>query len=434
MRTTLKLLAVLLACTPALAADWPQFRGPKRDGVSAETGLLKSWPKDGPKLLWKTNKAGAGLSGMAIVGEVVYTMGVRGTDEYAIAFSVKDGKQLWETKLGPVFTDKSVNQYSYGPNMTPTVAGDHVFAVTSKGLLACLDKKGEIVWKKDIPTEMKGSVNPKGWGPAVASFGSGYCWSPILVGDKLLIAPGGKDGLLALLDAKTGKQIWRSKAVGEEATYGSPAVGKVGGQEMAFYVSQKGFHAISMKDGSSVFNKKRDEEYPDVVCAMPHVVGDKVYYTVGYGAESTMLEWDGKTFKDKWESKELLSKQGGTVILGKHIYGFHEDKSWMCQDLETGKKVWPPGRLADQVAATVIAADGRLYFLEEAESMRDRGKVRVGVMEASPKAYSKPSYFKLPEEGKHASNMKVWTHPSLADGKLYLRDQEWLFCYEVKDK
>ncbi|MGL4553792.1 MAG: PQQ-binding-like beta-propeller repeat protein [Gemmataceae bacterium] len=420
MRT---LLLLSLLCLSADAADWPQWRGPARDGVSEETGLRKKWPAGGPKLLWKTDKAGNGLSSAAVVGGVVYTAGTRGDDEHALAFDAK-GALLWDTKLGPVH-DWKANQWSRGPSATVTVAGGHVYALTSKGLLACLTDKGAVVWKKDLPKEMKAQVNPVGGG--IDDFGWGFTWSPVVDGDHVLITPGGPDGLFAALDRKTGTVVWRSAAIKDQATYANPAVGTVGGVRMAFTVTQKTFYAVSMKDGSLIFKRDRDEDYPDIVCPTPVVTGNRVYFNVGYGGgEAQVFEGDGKTFKPVWQEKEISSKQGGTVVVGKFVYGYHEDRSWMCQDFETGKVVWPLKRMRQALkAGSVIAADGLLFIQDEG------GK--VGLLEASPKGYTPLGDFDLPEKSAHRKvSMKVWTHPSLSDGKLYLRDQEWLFCYEVK--
>jgi hypothetical protein len=419
MRT---LVLLCLLAFSATAADWPQWRGPTRDGVSKETGLLKKWPAGGPKLLWKTDKAGSGVAGAAVVGGVVYTAGARKDGEYALAFDAK-GNELWATKLAPVYEWKG-NQWNLGPNITPTVAGDNVYALTAGGVLACLTTAGKVVWSKDLRKEMKGEVNPITSPTPDPAWG--YAWSPVVDGEHLLITPGGPGGLFALLDRKTGKEVWRSKAITDQATYSSPAVGTVGGVKMAFTLTQKTFWAVSMKDGSVIFKKEREEEYSDIVAITPTIVGDMVHMAVGYGGGAELFKWDGKTFQTVWSGKEISSQLGGTVIVGKHIYGYHEDRSWMCQELETGKVVWPLKRMKQTLkVGSVIAADGLLF------TQGEDGK--VGLLEASPKGYTPLGEFQLPEKSAHRKpSMKVWTHPSLSDGKLYLRDQEWLFCYEVK--
>jgi outer membrane protein assembly factor BamB len=420
---TLTLLGLVSLSASLFAADWPGWRGPTRDGISAEKGLLAKWPEGGPKLLWKTNKAGAGLSSVAVVGGTGYTMGAFGDDEYALALDGK-GSEIWKTKLGPVH-DWRANSWSRGPHATPAVAGDHVYVLTSKGMLACLAKgDGKIVWQKDLPKEMNAQVNPVGGG--IENYGWGYAWSPLIVDDKLLITPGGPDGLFALLDRVSGKVIWRSKDIKDQATYGSAAVGKVGGRDLAFYVTQNAFYAVDLKDGAKVFENKRDEDYPDVVCPTPVVVAGKVYFTVGYGGGSEVYEADGKSLKLVWEAKEIGSKQGGTVIVGKNVFGYHEERAWMCQNFEDGKVIWPLKRQRQSLkAGTIIAADGKLYVSDE------EGK--VGMLEATTKGYTVLGEFTLPEKSANRKpSMRVWTHPSLSDGKLYLRDQEWIFCYEVK--
>lgn len=423
-------LTLLVGATllpPMHAADWPGFRGTQRDGRSPETGLLKSWPDAGPKLLWKFDKAGQGYAGMAVVAGAVYTMGARGDEEYLIALDDKGGER-WATKIGPVH-DWKANAWSRGPNATPTVDGGLVFALSSKGELLCArTADGKEVWRINLPKEMDGQVNAVGGG--VDHFGWGYCWSPLVDGDALAFTPGGPKGLFAAVDKKTGKPIWRSTAATDAATYVSPILATIGGVKQYITVVQNGVVAVAAKDGSLLWRYTRDDPYPDVVCPSPLVKDNAVYVSVGNGGSGDLLkvQGDGKSFKVElaWSEKTLANKQGGVVLIDNHVYGFSEDRNWACQDLETGQLAWPKKRTRQAIkAGSVIAADGKLYILAEAGT--------VALVDATPKEFKVTSQFNLPEESKlRKARGGLWAHPSLSDGKLYVRDQELIFCYQVK--
>jgi outer membrane protein assembly factor BamB len=419
-------LLLLPLCLALLAADWPQWRGPGRDGISPEKGLLKAWPKAGPKLLWTFDKAGNGYGSFAVVGGTLYTMGARGDDEYVLAVDDK-GKEKWATKIGPVFDFKG-NDWSRGPNAAPSVDGDLVFGLGSQGVLLCVNKNGGAeVWRKDLPKELAAEVNPVGGGPE--KMGWGYSWSPLVDGDKLIIVPGGPKGLFAALDKKTGKVLWRSKDVTEQATYSSPVVAEVGGVRQYVTVVQDGVVGVSAKDGARLWKYKPEEAYADVVCATPVVRGELVYVTVGYGGGSVLLKLTaagGKVTADKVYAEEKIgNRQGGVVLLGKNVYGYHDDREWVCQDFAKGGVVWANRARTALKASAVIAAEDRLYALDE--------KGTVGLLEASPPGYKELGRFKLPQEPKKRKPRGgIWTHPALSDGKLYLRDQELIFCYLVK--
>jgi outer membrane protein assembly factor BamB len=426
------LACLTVAVTTLIAADWTGFRGPRRDGISSEKGLLRSWPKDGPKLLWKSESAGQGYAGMAVVGGIVYTMGARGEDEYAIALD-NTGKELWATKIGPVH-DWEANSWSRGPNATPTVAGDRVFALSSKGDLLCANKAdGKELWRVSISRDLNGEVNAVGGG--IERFGWGYSWSPLVDGEQLVIVPGGKDGLFAALDVKTGKTLWRSTAVTDAATYSSPVVGTLAGVKQYVYLTQQSLVGVSAKDGQLLWIHKRDEPYPDVVCPTPIIQGDQVYISVGKGGGSELLKItkEGDKFKatSVYSEKAIGNAQGGVILLDGTLYGYHENRNWAAQDFATGKLLWPTKRTRQGLkAGAILAADGLLFAVVET-GPEDPGI--VGLMEASAKEYRELSQFTLPAASKkRKSQGAVWAYPSLSDGKLYVRDQEMIFCYQVK--
>jgi outer membrane protein assembly factor BamB len=423
-------LAVLIG--PLWAADWPGWRGPDRTAVSKETGLLKEWPAEGLKPTWQTNKAGRGYAGLAVVNGILYTMGARDNTEYVLAFDGK-GNELWSAKMGPVHDWKG-NSWSHGPNSTPTVDGDNVYALGSKGVLVCVKKSdGKPVWQMDLPKVLGAMVDDVGGG--IEGFGWGFSWSPLVDGDKLVITPGGKGGLFAALDKNKGTLLWRSKGTTDPATYSSPIVATIGGVKQYIALTQQRLVGVSAKDGELLWLWKRDEPYPDVVCPTPIVKDDRVYVSVGKGGgcDCFRIVADGKKFKatSLYDGKQIANAQGGVVLLGEYLFGFHEADNWACQNFTNGEIVWPKKRGRQVIkAGSVIAADGRLYVLAEAP-IGEPGT--AAMLDASPKAYKVISQFKLPEASKlRKSGGGVWTHPIISDGKLYLRDQELVFCYQVK--
>jgi hypothetical protein len=423
MRTS-SLLLSLFALLPLWAADWPQWRGPDRSGVSRETGLLKTWPAEGPRLVWKFDKAGLGYSAPAVVGGVVYAMGARGNDEYVIAIGA-DGKEKWATKIAPVHDFKS-NNWSRGPNATPSVDGDLVFALGSQGVLVCVKKDGTEVWRKDFPKELNADIFPEAGGPD--NIGWGFCWSPLVDGDNLICVPGGEKGLFAALQKSTGKVRWRSKGVTDVATYSSPIMATIAGVKQYIYPVKTGMVSVSAK-GELLWRVKHQQEFSDVVAVTPIVQGDLVTLSVGYGGGCEQVKVTSKGGKlvaePVWQKTVIGNKQGGVVLVGKHLYGYHEDRNWACVDFATGELVWPKKRTRQLKAGSVCAAEGRLYVVEEQGT--------VAMLAASPAGYKVISQFKLPAESKDRKPRgAVWAHPVLSDGKLYVRDQELLFCYQVK--
>jgi outer membrane protein assembly factor BamB len=419
----------LVTVSSAKAADWPQWRGPARDGVSPEKGLLREWPRGGPQLVWTFARAGTGFTAPAIVGGKVYLMGARGDTEYVLALDAR-GNELWATKIAPVFDFKG-NQWSRGPNATPTVDGDLVFALGSQGELVCVTAgKGEVVWRKNLPRVMNAEVNNSAPG-GQPKFGWGFCWSPLVDGDHLVIAPGGKDGLLAALDKKTGNVVWQSKDAPDTVTYSSPIAATIGGVRQYVQVVQDGVVGIDAKTGALLWRHKRETPFPDVVIPTPLVQDDQVYVTSGWsgGGELLKITAAGKKFTATsiYAQPEIGNKQGGVVLLDKHVYGAHEDRGWECQDWASGEIKWSSRRNAIPVGS-LAAADGLLFCLSEKDQ-----KGIVALVEASPAGYKEHGRFSLPKASAlRKPSGHVWTHPAIADGHLYLRDQEFLFCYKIK--
>ena len=429
MRIRFELLSAVCMTAVVQAADWPQWRGPDRSGVSAETGLLKEWPKGGPDLAWSFENAGSGYGSFAVVGGRVYLLGARPLSaeggkrvEQLIALD-DQGKERWKADIGPMW-DFEGNQWSGGPNSTPTVDGDRVYALGSQGMLVCVKAAdGSEVWRKDLPKEFGGAVSSGGFGPE--RIGWGFSWSPLVDGDKLICTPGGPKGLFAALNKKTGDVLWRSTGVAEACTYSSPVVAEVGGVRQYIAVTQSGAAGVAAEDGATLWEYRRDSDFPDIVAPTP-VVKDNLAYLNAWkgGAELIRLTADGGMFKAEpvYSKKEIASAHGGVVLVGKYLYGNHDLRSWECLDFETGAVKWKSAALS---TGSLICADGRLYVLT--------AEGEAALLDASPDRYKELGRFTLPKLSEHRKpDGKVWAHPALSDGKLYLRDQEFVFCYKVK--
>src|SRR5438132_17305 len=214
-------LALGLLTLAAPAADWPQWRGPNRDGISKETGLLKSWPKDGPKLAWTFTSAGIGYSGPAVAAGQLYLTGGRNGSEELFAIDTKTASEKWSVKIGPIFTFKG-NIWGDGPRATPTVDGDRVYALGGQGDLVCVGADGKEIWRKNMTRDLGGEVSQIGG--SLDELAWGYTWSPLVDGDQLICVPGGAKGTLAALNKMTGAVTWRSQDFKEAAPYASPVV------------------------------------------------------------------------------------------------------------------------------------------------------------------------------------------------------------------
>jgi outer membrane protein assembly factor BamB len=429
---TLFLLALLLPL--AAGADWPQYRGPNRDGISRETGLLQEWPKDGPRLLWTYPEAGIGYSGPAVVGDRLFTAGGRGDAEFVFALDLKAAangppREVWSVRVGPLFTWKG-NQWNAGPNATPTVDGDSVYALGGFGDLVCVEvATGKERWRVNLPRDLGGEVNPIGGGLADPTpLGWGYASAPLVDGDKLICVPGGPKGLLAALDKKTGKVIWRSTEVTDQASYSSPLAVEVGGVRQYVQVTNKGIVGVAAADGKLLWSYRRAQPFEDVVISMPVFRDNLVYATVGFGEGCDLVRLTPKggavAAEKVYATKEVQNRNGDVVLVGDHLYGHSEKGGWVCQEFKTGRVVWSETDVLGR--GSVTCADGRLYCCAE------KGGV-VALVEPSPEAWKEKGRFKLPQESKQRKpSGGLWTHPVIANGKLYLRDQELLFCYDVK--
>jgi hypothetical protein len=409
-----------------VSTDWPQWQGPDRANRSNEKGLLKTWPKDGPKLAWTFTAAGNGYGGPAVVGDRVYLLG---TDDKMIetlfALDAATGKQVWTAPLAKAWNFNG-NNWSLGPNSTPTVDGDLIYCLGTQGIVACIDTKGKEQWRVDLVKKLGAQVTSDGGGPAI--FGWGFCWSPLVDGDQLILTPGGANGLFASLDKKTGKLLWQSKDIVADCSYCSPVIAEIGGVRQYVTNTQKGPVAVDTK-GKFLWKAKPKRTYGDMVIPTPVVSGDYVFVTATKAnGDLFKITRKGETFTPKqvWTTKELANFHGGVLLVDKHLYGSHEARNWKCLDfLKGGAPAWesPNGALG---VGSLTYADDHLFLYAQ-----DTGE--VGMIAASPTAYKEEGRFSLPRKSAiRKPGGKHWTHPVVANGHLFIRDQEYLFCYTIK--
>jgi outer membrane protein assembly factor BamB len=407
-RFFLPALALIILLPPARAADWPQFRGPNRDDISQETGLLKSWPKDGPPLVWQAKELGSGYSSLSVAGDRVYTLGNKDKVSKVIALDRDNGKPVWTAEVGPS-----------GGNLgcTPTVAGDRIFALGQEGDLVCLETKdGTRVWHRNLIKDFGGKYG--GWH---------YCESPLVDGDHVIVTPGGKDATMVALDKKTGETVWQCPLPLKhtEAGYSSVVIATVGDVKHYVQLLNGGVVGVST-DGKPLWQyEKLGPNTANI--PTPIILKDQVLAVAGYGKGGALLKLsaDAKDVKaeEVYFKGELTNKHGGVLVVADHVYGDTDDQGApYCAEVKTGKVLWK--RKAEDSkgrgSASVTYADGRLYFQYQ--------NGVIALVEASPDGYKESSFFSVKTDG------NAWAHPVIAGGRLYLREGDALFCYDVHEK
>jgi outer membrane protein assembly factor BamB len=394
------------------ANDWPQWRGPHRNGISEETGLLKEWPKEGPKLLWQLKDIGEGFSTPAVVGERIYLLSNRGMDnEFVQALEIKDGKPVWETRLGKVGPNKGMQHPA--ARSTPTVDGELLFALGSDGDLACIETAtGKPRWHKNLSTDFAGQ--PGNWA---------YAESPLIDGDVLVCTPGGKEATLVALNKKDGKVIWKSAVPeGDQAAYASIIIVEASGVKQYVQFLQKGVVGVDAKTGKFLW--RYDKTAAGSPANIPTPVGHEGFVYSATGRSGGGLV---KLVPDKGEvkaeevyfDKKLPTSIGGAVQLGEYLYGTNT-QSLVCVEFATGKVKWQDRCVG---AGALCYADGRLYIHGE--------KGDVALVEATPEGYHEKGRFTPPDQPKRGNN-QAWAYPVVAHGRLYIRDIGTLWCYDVK--
>ncbi len=402
-----------------LATDWPQWRGPNRDAVSTETGLLREWPTEGPRLLWEATGLGRGYSSLSIVGGRLFTMGDLSEGpakaQYVIALDLATRQPLWKARVGPPHGD--------GSRCTPTVADGLVYALGTEGDLVCLQADtGREVWRKNFKTDFNGKMM-SGWK---------YSESPLVDGEKLVCTPGGPEAALVALNRKTGQVIWKSAPPRPDMTggagYASVVVSTGAGVKQYVTVMGKGAVGVEAETGRFLWR------YPRVAngtanIPTPVARGDFVFVSTGYQTGSALLKLvkagDGVAAEQVYwlDAKTFQCHHGGFLQVGDYIFGAngHNAGNPICVEMATGKIAWSEKQLGERSGA-VVCADNLLIYRYENNL--------VALIEANPKAYTLKGTFQLPS--RPGMGGPGWPHPVVLEGKLYLRHNDRLFCYDLR--
>lgn len=396
----------------ANAADWPQWRGPNRDGISKETGLLKEWPKEGPKLLWQLKEIGAGYSTPSVVGGRVYVMSNEGMDkEFVQALDANDGKQIWTTTVGKVGPNEGP-QYP-AARSTPTVDGDALFALGSDGDLACLETKtGKIRWQKNLRKDFQGK--PGNWA---------YSESPLVDGDAVVCTPGGVEATLVALNKKNGELIWKSAVPGgDQAAYSSIVIADADGVKQYVQFLQKGLVGLDAKTGKFLWRYDQTVKGSPANIPTPVAYNGYIYSSTGKGGGGLVkVKNKGAEAEQVYHNPKLPTSIGGAVKIGDNLYGTTA-KTLVCANFTTGDIKWQEASVG---AGSLCSADGRLYIHGE--------NGEVALVEATPEAYREKGRFTPPDQPDRGRS-KAWAYPAIADGRLYIRDAGSLWCYDIKGK
>lgn len=398
--------------------DWHQWRGPERNGISTETNLLDSWPSSGPPVAWQVQGLGAGYSSIAISDGRLFTMGKFGDETRLIARDAETGKRIWETRVGSGGNE---------PNCTPTVDGDLVFALSFAGDLICAEtRSGREVWRLNFERDFGGKMMSQ-WG---------YSESPLVDGDRLIVTPGAPNAMMAALDKRTGRLIWRTSlppnpgpAGQDGAGYSSIVISEARGTKQYVQLVGRGLIGVDASSGDLLWGYNQIANGTANV-PTPIVSGDYVFCSSGYDdGGSVLIELRGSkrrlTAREVYykPARELQNHHGGMILVGDHVYMGHGHNNGfpVCLDLKTGKDRWRPGRGAGTGSAAVVCADGHLYFRYEDGMM--------ALVEATPEEYRLKGKFRI-----GINNGRSWAHPVIQNGKLYLRDQHELICYDIQKR
>ena len=396
--------------TMTFAGDWPGWRGTDRTDVSTETGLLQEWPEGGPKQLWLSKEAGLGYSSFSVVDGRLFTMGAFEEKEKLLAFDAMTGEKLWEIEVGDLLT----NNWGNGPRSCPTVADGQVYALGGRGNLVCADPSdGKVKWSLSLVSDLGGKV--PGWG---------YTESVLVDEGRVICTPGGKNGTLAALNAETGDVLWRSKGFTDGAQYSSPIVIEYRGKRQYVQLVMKNLAGIQSDNGAVLWKSA----WPGRTAVIPTPIHDDahVYISSGYGAGCKLVKLGDDGAEDVYDNKNMKNHHGGIIKLGDHLYGYSDGYGWACQNFKSGELAWNEQKALGQGA--IAYADKRFYC----QSERDGA---IFLIEASPEGWKERGRFVLtPQTLLRKKSGKIWTHPVIANGKFYLRDQELLFCFDVKGK
>jgi outer membrane protein assembly factor BamB len=409
VRLSLGLILVGVSVGSARANDWPQWRGPNRDGVNGEKGLLQQWPQGGPALAWRTTEAGVGFSSVSVAKGRVLTLGDSGGGARFRAFDERSGRTLW--------ISDPIGRPGGGPpgtRSTPAVDGELVYGLGQFGDVACVEAAtGKLRWKKSLTKDFGGSV--PNWE---------YSESPLVDGDKVLCTPGGSKGAVVALNKKTGEVLWQSAAFTDEAHHSSIIAADLGGRRQYIQLTPQSVAGLATEDGAVLWRaprRGRTAVVPTPICG-----NEDVFVTSGYGVGCNLFKVtksaSGFEARQVYANKNLDNHHGGVIRIGEHIYGHSDSRGWVCLEMKTGKVVWSNQGVGKGAMA---CADGHFYLRSE-----DSGRGTIALIDVTPAGYRERGRFNQPD----LSGKETWAHPVVSNGRLYIRDQALLLCYDVKAK
>ncbi len=388
--------------------SWPQWRGPNRDGKSTETGLLKEWLPAGPPLLWKIRGLGKGFSTVSVAGGRVYTMGELNDGSHLHCFDEKSGNKIWSSD---VIGNKGGD--FVGPKSTPTIDGDRVYCLGQFGDFVCFDaQSGQEVWRKHLMNDFGGKY--ENWN---------YTESPLIDGDKVFASPGGRRGYMVALNKGSGATLWQSRQWTDSSQYVSPILAEIGGRRQVIQLSQQSLVALDVNNGQIIWRVPR--RGATAVIPTPVVYNNIVFVTSGYniGCNAFQINSQGGRYTSRqlYANKEIINHHGGVILIDKYVYGHSDRGGWTCLDVTTGQTMWKETGVGK---GAVVYADGHLYTRSES------GSSNVALVDATPSGYVEKGRFSQPDR----SGAQTWPHPVVVNGKLFLRDQDMLLCYDVRAK
>jgi outer membrane protein assembly factor BamB len=400
--TAVVTLSLSTAVSNRTLDDWPQWRGPNRDGRSAERGLLKTWPAGGPPLAWQAKGAGEGYSSFAAADGRLITLGARGDREYVIAFDAASGKQLWATAHGRRFG----NDRGDGPRGTPTVEGDRIYAFGASGDLSVLEaSSGKVLWAVNVLQKFGGS-----------NITWGLSESPLVLADRILVNAGGPQSSIVALNKKDGAVLWRSQS--DEAGYSSAVLHEGGGvREAIFFTGQRAL-GVDVADGRLLWSYDKVANGTANI-ATPIVRGNHVFLSSDYGTGAALLELTpgggSVRAREVYFTKEMRNHHASSVLVGDYLYGF-SSAILTAMRFDSGQVAWRDRSVGK---GSVVFADERLYLFSE--------NGVVGLAEAAPDAYREHGRFQI-----KTGSLPTWAHPIVSGGKLFLRDQDTVYAYNVR--
>ncbi len=419
---------VLACCGSVEASDWTQWRGPDREGTVTASGLLKEWPEKGPPLAWRIDDLGGGDSAPAVASGRIYGMSHRGNDEVVWALSEKDGSPLWVTRIGPAY-EQARKQSKEGPGCTPTVDGDRLYVIGMGGTVACLSAgDGKVVWKRSMTEDFGGIVPP--WS---------YRESPLVDGDRVLCTPGGTEVTMAALDKTTGKTLWKMHVPAAEgdgsgggdaksgAGYSSPIAIDFEGRRQYVQFTAASLVGVDAEDGALSWRYDAPSNKHGINCSTPLYQDGLVFAASAYGNGGGLVRLaaddEGRISADEvYFTQRMQNHHGGMIVLDGCLYGAHGGNGGgflNCLDFESGELLW---REREAPKGSVAFADGRLYLRSE------EGEILL--IEPDRKEYRERGRFEQPDR----TDLPAWAYPVIANGKLYIRDQDVLLCYDVREK